>query len=123
MKFVAIELIQTKFILHFIIAITVKQRMSMNKLYIFLLMFTLTACYDYNRVKKEAYKKNNIHAKELLLNGYNKKIDEFLDGETIDRALDGDEEAKRIIYAQMQILKGMPSTKTHIVPAPVIIQR
>ena len=83
----------------------------------------LSSCTDYSKVREEAYKKNNPHAKELLLHGFNCKASEYIDTETINRALEGDEEAKLIIYAQMQMLRGMPSSHTHVVPAPVIINQ
>ncbi len=86
---------------------------------IFFLMIVLTAC-DYQDVMKE-YKRNSPHAKDLLLHGYNSKVDCNISSILIERALDGDEEAKLMIYAQIEVLRGMPSRShsTFVMPMPV----
>lgn len=84
------------------------------KIMIFLsLSLILSSCNDYKHVRDEAYNKNNPHAKDLLLHGYNRKVDVYIDYETINRALNGDEDCKQIIYSQMDMLKSSP-THVHV---------
>lgn len=87
----------------------------MRKCFILFLMSTILCGCDYDKIKYE-YKNGNPHAKELLLHGVNSKICEKLDSDLIKKALNGDEEAKCIIYAQMEILKGMPENNIHAYP-------
>ena len=83
------------------------------------LMIILTSC-DYYDVMK-GYKQESPHAKDLLFHGYNQRIDDYISSILIKRALEGDEEAKLMIYAQIDVLRGMPtnSHSTVIVPVPV----
>jgi len=68
------------------------------------------------------YKKGNIHARDLLLNGLNEKNSSQLNCYLIEKALDGDEDAKNIIYAQIETLKGERRSKTTYIPVCVPIQ-
>lgn len=67
------------------------------------------------------YKKGNPDARDLLLHGINEKNCYYVDSYLLKRALQGDEEAKNIIYAQINTLSNMPEEKTHIVPVVVPI--
>jgi hypothetical protein len=64
----------------------------------------------------DGYRENNPHAKDLLLHGLNSEASSYISSTLIERALNGDEEAKLMIYAQMESLKGMPSTSYHSTP-------
>jgi hypothetical protein len=81
---------------------------------IILLAILLCAC-THDRVMGK-YKSGNPHARDLLLHGLNEKNAEYVSSFLVDRALEGDEEAKAIIYAQIDTLRGMQSTSTRVVP-------
>ncbi|SRR6266446_1713883 len=76
----------------------------------------LSGCDDYTRVL-DAYDERNPVARELLLNGFNDRVGYHVSTKLLKKALQGDEEAKLIILAQMESLRGMmPERRTTIVP-------
>lgn len=75
---------------------------------------------DHDKVMN-AYESGNIHAKELLENGFNKQNSEKLSTKLIDSALSGDEEAKKILHCQIQTLV-IEKNQTSFIPAPIIIR-
>lgn len=79
----------------------------------------LVGCTDHSMVMKE-YQNGNPNAKDLLIHGFNLKNSENISTYLIKKSLKGDEEAKEIIYAQIESLKGLPSNHAHMV-APVVI--
>ena len=67
------------------------------------------------------YKTGNKHATDLLLHGFQEKNSLYIASELIDRALQGDEEAKLIIYAQINTLRGIPTSNSTFYAAPVVV--
>lgn len=94
----------------------------MKKLFIFAVTILLISCTDHAKVM-EQYKKKNPNAKEMLLKGFNAKVSEDIDSSLIKAALSGDEEAKVIIYAQMEVLRGLQAEDNHYDPMPIYIHR
>lgn len=74
----------------------------------------LCAC-THDRVMGK-YKEGNPHARDLLLHGLNSKNSEHISDYLIDKAMTGDEEAKAIIYAQIDTLRGIQRPSTTCVP-------
>lgn len=89
-----------------------------NILLVSIIGLTMYSCTNINDVKKE-YEFGNPVARELLLNGYNRVIDEKIDGSILKKALKGNEECKLIVLAQMEALRGIPSDKVR--HAPIIV--
>lgn len=92
----------------------------MKYLFVFLLVIFLTGCTDHRKVMKE-YESGNKNAADLLLHGFNMKNSEYISTYLINKSLAGDEEAKQIIYAQIESLRGLPSNHAQVVTTPVII--
>lgn len=90
----------------------------MKLLCLLLLSLCMVSCTDYSKVMKQ-YKDNNPHAKDLLSHGFNMKNSEYISTECIERSLKGDEEAKSIVYAQIDTLKGVNSSSSHVYPVVV----
>lgn len=85
----------------------------------FLPLLILCSCGDYTTVQT-AYENGNLHAEELLMHGFNSRVSEHISTKLIKKALKGDEKAKMIIYAQMEMIRGMPpKNHTTVVPVPV----
>lgn len=91
----------------------------MKCFFVFLVALCIVGCTDHSKVMSE-YDKGNKHAADLLLHGFNVKNSEHISTALINRSLKGDEEAKQIIYAQIESLKGLPSNYPHMF-APVVI--
>ena len=87
---------------------------------IFLLGVMMCAC-DHVHVMTE-YKNGNPHARDLLLHGFNMKNSEYISTHLINRALDGDEEAKTIIYSQIKSLGPIQQSNTHYIPIVIPVR-
>ena len=81
---------------------------------LFVLAFLLCRCKHQNVMNK--YKEGNTHARDLLLHGMNEKNSSHIDQYLIDKSLEGDEEAKEIVYAQIQTLGSMENSRAIYVP-------
>lgn len=62
------------------------------------------------------YKEGNPHARDLLLHGLNEENSNHIDDYLINKALEGDEEAKEIIYAQIDTLRGIGNYTNKYIP-------
>jgi len=93
----------------------------MKFLMVLLMSLLLVGCSDHGHVMYE-YRSGNKHASDLLLHGFNVKNSSHISTFLINRALHGDEEAKQIIYSQIESLKGLPNDYPHVVSTPVYIR-
>lgn len=82
-----------------------------------LFLFLFSSCSDHEKVMKE-YKKGNKHAADLLLHGFQMKNSEHISSHIVDLALKGDQEAKEIIYAQIDTLRGTETHTNHTIVIP-----
>lgn len=87
----------------------------MKKYLFFLICLILTSCTDHAKVMNE-YENGNENAKEILLHGFNMQNSEYISSSLIKKALEGDEEAKEIIYSQIDTLRGINSSCHHSIP-------
>ena len=86
-----------------------------------ILCLLLTACTDHMKVMEE-YEKGNRNATELLLHGFNDRNAHNLSSELIDKALKGDQQAKDIIYAQIETLGPCHPHPSHMYPVVIPMQ-
>ena len=96
-----------------------KKGLRMRFFPILCLAILLCAC-NHNRVMNR-YKEGNTHARDLLLHGLNEKNADYLDEYLLNQALHGDEEAKNIIYAQIDTLRGIQKPTSTYIPIVVPI--
>lgn len=90
--------------------------------YISLCCFIFTmSCTDHDRIMKE-YEKGNPNAEELLLHGLNAKNSHYIRSSLLDRALNGDEKSKQIIYAQIRTLGSCPIDGNMTVAVPIVVK-
>lgn len=85
-------------------------------------LFGLAWVCDYNKVMR-AYDQGNPHAVELLQHGFNIKNAQHISTTLIKKALQGDEEAKQMIYAQIDTLMGYNGRSAAVVPVIIPMSR